>query len=167
MMETTSTNTRTKRRQPWVGKTFGVFLFGTLCVSSSQFFVSVVNPTTPPSPDERLQSSKETFRGTASDTAVSSLPLLPVKQIFNEIVETQRIQPASDAPAERPDYHVVFSTSCSKQQNWESYVFFFHALKVKQPGNITRIVSACNDKQQDHLQKFFDQHIRPMRPDNR
>ena len=63
----------------------------------------------------------------------------------------------------RPDYHVVFSTSCSKQQNWESYVFFYHAFKVEQPGNVTRIVSACTDKQQQELQQFFDEYIRPMR----
>jgi hypothetical protein len=35
-----------------------------------------------------------------------------------------------------PVYYMVFSTSCTPQQNWESYVFFFHAMKVLQPGTV-------------------------------
>lgn len=43
--------------------------------------------------------------------------------------------------------HVVFSTSCSDQMHWESFVFFYHAWKVKQPGTVTRIASGCNDEE--------------------
>jgi hypothetical protein len=38
--------------------------------------------------------------------------------------------------AGRPRYHLVFSTSCGRQQDWESFVFFYHAYKVRQPGNV-------------------------------
>lgn len=55
-----------------------------------------------------------------------------------------------------PNYHMVFSTSCSPQQHWESMVFFYHAHKVKQPGTVTRIVSGCHEK--DQLQSFHDQY---------
>ena len=63
---------------------------------------------------------------------------------------------------ERPPYHVVFSTSCEDQQNWESFVFFYHAFKVKQPGSVTRIASGCSKKDSYDLQKFHDLHIRTM-----
>ena len=59
-------------------------------------------------------------------------------------------------------YHVVFSTSCTDQQNWESYVFFYHAWKVGQPGNITRIASGCSPKESEELEKFHNAHIRSM-----
>jgi hypothetical protein len=59
-------------------------------------------------------------------------------------------------------YFMVFSTSCSDQQNWESYVFFYHAMKVKQPGSVTRIVSGCNEQEEADLKAFFETHIQPM-----
>ncbi|GKY98799.1 hypothetical protein MPSEU_000836100 [Mayamaea pseudoterrestris] len=60
------------------------------------------------------------------------------------------------------DYYMVFSTSCTPQQNWESYVFFFHAMKVLQPGSVTRIASGCTNEQKLALQTFHDSYIRPM-----
>lgn len=35
-----------------------------------------------------------------------------------------------------PNYHVVFSTSCVPLQHWQSYLFFYSAMKVGQPGNV-------------------------------
>jgi hypothetical protein len=61
-----------------------------------------------------------------------------------------------------PLYHMVFSTSCSEQQNWESYVVFYHAMRVRQRGNVTRIVSGCNDKEAASLTEFHDKYIAPM-----
>jgi peptidyl serine alpha-galactosyltransferase len=61
-----------------------------------------------------------------------------------------------------PMYYVVFSTSCSLQQDWESYVFFYHCMRVRQPGNITRIVSGCNDNEAQALQKFHNKFIVTM-----
>jgi hypothetical protein len=61
-----------------------------------------------------------------------------------------------------PDYHVVFSTSCDHQQHWESFVFFFHAMRIRQPGTVTRIASGCNEKQAHELQAFHDSYIEPM-----
>lgn len=58
-----------------------------------------------------------------------------------------------------PQYHVLFSTGCSDQQDWESYVFFYHAMRVQQPGNITRLVSGCDVEQQKRLSKFHYETI--------
>lgn len=58
--------------------------------------------------------------------------------------------------------HVVFSTSCSDQMHWESYVFFYHAFKVKQPGTVTRIASGCNDKEAEFARQFHAASIQTM-----
>ena len=60
-----------------------------------------------------------------------------------------------------PNYYMVFSTSCEEQQDWESYVFFYHAWKVQQRGSVTRIVSGCTEAQQQRLQHFHRHHIQP------
>jgi hypothetical protein len=68
----------------------------------------------------------------------------------------------ADANVDRdqhPSYHMVFSTSCDAQQNWESFVFFYHAHKVKQPGTVTRICSGCNDEEKKGLIEFHQKYI--------
>lgn len=59
------------------------------------------------------------------------------------------------------DIHIVFSTGCSQSQNWQSYVFFYHAMRTKQPGKITRIASGCTKVQERvlairHKEEVFD-----------
>jgi len=63
------------------------------------------------------------------------------------------------AQAKAIEYHVVFSTACSPQQDWQSYVLFYHAFKVNQLGNVTRIVSGCNAKQVEALTAFHDKVV--------
>ena len=63
---------------------------------------------------------------------------------------------------QQPAYHIVFSTSCSSQQDWESYVFFYHCRRVRQPGNITRIVSGCNDAEAQTLLEFHKKYIESL-----
>lgn len=58
--------------------------------------------------------------------------------------------------------HVVFSTSCHDQMHWESFVFFYHAWKVKQPGTVTRIASGCTDEEAKEARKFHDEAIKTM-----
>ena len=57
------------------------------------------------------------------------------------------------------EYHVIFSTGCSLQQHWESYVFFYHAHKVQQPGNVTRLVSGCTTEEEMELRQFHETKI--------
>jgi len=61
-----------------------------------------------------------------------------------------------------PDYHVVFSTSCSDQQNWESYVFFYHARRVRQRGSVSRIASGCTSREAEALRDMHLRHIAPL-----
>mmetsp|Transcript_20456 Transcript_20456/g.38788 ORF Transcript_20456/g.38788 Transcript_20456/m.38788 type:complete len:488 (+) Transcript_20456:206-1669(+) len=125
-------------KTPWV---FFAFIILSICFAWTQYIVPLEHVST----EERLQASKDSFtRPRPSNTAAGAN-----KQKY---------------PVDRPDYHVVFSTSCTDQQNWESFVFFYRAFKVQQPGNVTRIASACTPEEAKHQTDFFNKHIRPMNP---
>jgi hypothetical protein len=66
---------------------------------------------------------------------------------------------------DKVNYHIVFSTGCSAFQDWQSYVFFFQARKVQQPGIVTRIVSGCNAQEEEQLRNIFAAQIQPMSPE--
>lgn len=61
-----------------------------------------------------------------------------------------------------PNYHMIFSTSCSPSQDWQAYVFFYNAKKVNQPGTVTRVASGCKDEDRETLQKYHDTKIAVM-----
>jgi len=109
------------------------------------------------------------------DAAITATSVLPDLQFHTNQQQQQHHQPQQEMLAKKkqgqadeddeeelPDYHVVFSTSCSDQQNWESYVFFYHARRVRQRGSVTRIASGCSAKEAEQLQAFHDQYIAPM-----
>jgi hypothetical protein len=58
-----------------------------------------------------------------------------------------------------PIHYTTFSTACSASQNWQSFMFFFFAAKVKQPGYVIRIASGCTEEQQADLLEFQKTHI--------
>ena len=62
---------------------------------------------------------------------MAGLPQLRQEEILAEFLGKREGPDSSGAEDERPTYHVVFSTSCDNQQHWESFVFFYHAHKVK------------------------------------
>jgi peptidyl serine alpha-galactosyltransferase len=64
----------------------------------------------------------------------------------------------------QPRYFMVFSTSCSPFQDWQAMAFFHFALKVNQPGNVTRLVSGCNDLQAQAQIEVFEEKIAPLSP---
>ncbi|CAB9505582.1 expressed unknown protein [Seminavis robusta] len=61
-------------------------------------------------------------------------------------------------------YHVVFSTGCSPKQNFQSYIFFFHAMKSQQPGKVTRIAACEGDTEADALRAHHKEFVEPMSP---
>jgi len=65
-------------------------------------------------------------------TAVAESETLTAKKLRQQQHQQQQ-------GSRQPRYHVVFSTSCSAQMDWESWVFFYHAMKVSQPGNVVCI----------------------------
>lgn len=106
-----------------------------------------------------------------------------VEELQIEKVETKVHElPASvldgDSDGATPKYHMVFSTSCSPFQDWQSYFFFYFAWKVGQPGTVTRIASGCKPNQIRDLEVFhkekisvmsdrFHVHFAPQCPDSR
>lgn len=92
-------------------------------------------------------------------------PSSAVTQILSDFKKRDAPPPILASPivqSSRPEYHVLFSTGCSLQQHWESYVFFYHAFKVNQPGNVTRLVSGCTAEQELELRQFHEEKIRTM-----
>ena len=99
----------------------------------------------------------------------------------SDVKPEQQVQPEEAPPKERlkvphekpkiepigtdVEYHIVFSTGCSAFQDWQSYVFFYQAMKIKQPGTVTRIVSGCNEKEEATLRQIFQDTIVPMEPE--
>ena len=57
------------------------------------------------------------------------------------------------------EYHLVFSTDCSSYQHWQSYLLFHSAMKVNQPGYITRIVSGCKEEEEAETIAWHKEHI--------
>lgn len=57
------------------------------------------------------------------------------------------------------NYHLVFSTSCSDFQRWQSYLLFFHAKKISQPGRVIRIASGCPESEWQKESEWHQQHI--------
>ena len=143
-----------------------------LAVAGSQFIAAAkhANLLTPVSPiiskDDYISESVVEFRREIilhDDTKKG--------QDKNDIisVETDNGKDDNDSRNNEPglDYkgtplHVVFSTSCSDQMHWESFVFFYHAWKVKQPGTVTRIASGCSDKEAEEATKFHQASIQTM-----
>jgi hypothetical protein len=59
-------------------------------------------------------------------------------------------------------YHLVFSTSCSKN-DWQSYLFFYLAMAIQQSGEVTHIVSGCDPQKQAAMEKrHHEQHTKAM-----
>jgi hypothetical protein len=68
----------------------------------------------------------------------------------------------TEEKSEDDNYHIVFSTGCSPFQDWQAYVFFYYAWKVKQPGQITQIVSGCPEEKQELMRKFHQEKVQPF-----
>jgi len=82
----------------------------------------------------------------------------------SESLEKNHVTKATPVGQQSKNYHVVFSTSCTAQQHWESYILFYHAWKVKQPGNITRLLSGCSDEDTETIKQFHKKYIATLSP---
>jgi hypothetical protein len=98
------------------------------------------------------------FKTTAKEKKAESVPV--------QVLAPQQKQDTDDATPISPKvpYHVVFSTGCSIFQDWQSYVFFYHALQSGQIGHVTRIASGCKDEDAEDLKAVFERDIAVMAP---
>ena len=65
---------------------------------------------------------------------------------------------------EEEKMHVVFSTACSLSHDWQSYLFFFHAMLHKQKGDVTRIVSGCSPEDEIKMRELHEKQFAVMNP---
>jgi hypothetical protein len=145
-----------------------VFITVSLC--SIQFLIPVEQQ----APTVALQVSKQEFQQKKPPGRCSTSPTVCNNDANNTISRPNGESNAdininkndNSEKKKNPNYHVVFSTSCTDQQHWESMVFFYHAYKVKQPGTVTRIVSGCNAEETKKQDGFFEKYIKPMRPND-
>jgi peptidyl serine alpha-galactosyltransferase len=83
------------------------------------------------------------------------------------------LQPPDDGPR----YQIIFSTGCSAFQDWQSYMFFFHASKIlrqAQPPlsamantHVTRIASGCGtDQDAQAMHQLHQEQIEIMTPNH-
>ena len=66
--------------------------------------------------------------------------------------------------AEQQNMHVVFSTACSLSHDWQSYLFFFHAMFHGQKGDVTRIVSGCSPEDEIKMKELHEKQFSVMSP---
>jgi hypothetical protein len=86
--------------------------------------------------------------------------LLVETPVRRQLTSIDEMRPVASAEQKEPQsVHIVFSTGCSPSQDWQSYAFFFHAVQVRQPGEITRIVAGCNETQQAELARRHQEQI--------
>lgn len=83
------------------------------------------------------------------------------------VPQSSLLSPELDAQLERDSvtgirYHVIFSTDCSPYQHWQSYLVFYTAMKVQQPGHVTRIASGCDPEQAKAMQDWFQHDVQFM-----
>jgi peptidyl serine alpha-galactosyltransferase len=64
--------------------------------------------------------------------------------------------------ADNQRYHMIFSTDCSPYQHWQSYLVYYTAMNVRQPGHVTRIVSGCNPREAIEMTKWFNERVQFM-----
>jgi len=123
-------------------QTIGVVIAVALSVISLWMFYSGGSVHNDDDPKKQASKLLEVVKKT------SELPVVSLQPVVGEEKSSQ--------------IHVVFSTACSLQHDWQSYLFFFHAMMHKQSGTVTRVVSGCNDEQEQIMKKLHDEQISVM-----
>ncbi|KAL7475584.1 hypothetical protein ACHAW6_001496 [Cyclotella cf. meneghiniana] len=119
----------------------------------------------------RVAENSPTDTRNISSDAVSYLSSssfgLRIKLPGNKSISThQRSQDSQlNSPTTNATLHVIFSTDCSSYQHWQSYLFFYSALKVKQPGYVTRIASGCDEQKLKEEREWHETHIQNVMSD--
>lgn len=97
-----------------------------------------------------LRAIKPFGRSTASPSVIS--------QDKTILAETRWGEGSSDN-----QFHYVFSTGCSLFQDWQSYMLFYHAKQILQANDrVTRVVSGCDAKETQLLQKAHEEQIQAL-----
>lgn len=83
-----------------------------------------------------------------------------LSQKSSEEVSQKKLEYTSPKESDNFHYHLVFSTDCSDYQHWQAYFLFHSALRVGQPGRVTRIASGCTDREAKDVIEWHNEHIK-------
>jgi len=111
---------------------------------------------------ERLETNQ--LKGQKSDAAEESDH--GIRSLEESMINVLGFLPSEDEELEIDNdgttLYTVFSTDCGSFQHWQSYLLFFSAMRIKQPGFITRIASGCSEKQKQEAREWHQEHIAVM-----
>lgn len=113
--------------------------------------------------DTRVQSSSIANSGAPGSTFLSNLKT--VRRIRERAKIKMPYSKQNSTNTRKTSFHLVFSTGCSADQDWQSYAFFYHILKSGQEGDVTRVASGCTIIGAMGLKQHFKTKISPMAPD--
>ena len=135
-----------------------------LLSSSRHDYIIQSPPTTQSSTNDLEQPTRQRQTGrstnsTDTNTADVAKTLIGFKTERRRRHEPEQQRQSSHNHQHPPNYHIVFSTGCDQQQEWESYVFFYHAMRVQQRGNVTRIASGCVGPLKKHIKYNHEKYI--------
>lgn len=91
-----------------------------------------------------------------------SLPHRPLNPNFKSLLTKEEDQALEIHDKDHTRYHIIFSTDCSPYQHWQSYLVYFSAMKLRQPGHVTRIASGCEDEEATLMHDWFHDNIQGM-----
>ena len=89
------------------------------------------------------------------------LPTISKSSLTKESVPSQ----TEPMPPKETRYHIIFSSGCSPKQSFQSYIFFYHAMKSGQPGQVTRIAACKNEQETEAVKSHHQQYIQHMSPE--
>lgn len=90
------------------------------------------------------------------------LPHRELNPNFRSLLTPDEDQALEINAADNTRYHIIFSTDCSPFQHWQSYLVFFSAMTLRQPGHVTRIASGCEGEDIQLMQDWFHGHVQGM-----
>ena len=106
--------------------------------------------------DSQVDSKED--HSTPSKIEERANPAPAVDSLEGSAVSAIGFPPDQDAQLEKSKdgetYYIVFSTDCGKSQEWQSYLLFFGAMRVRQSGFVTRIASGCSDSERAATQEW-------------
>lgn len=123
-------------------------------------------------PSGNTPQQKSTTTTTIIKTALANTADMTKKEAPKDVdeAEEESYEPITDGI----QYQLIFSTGCSAFQDWQSYIFFFHAAKVlksaeaprssMENSHVTRIASGCTPEDAEAMKKLHKEQIEIMSP---
>lgn len=123
---------------------------------------SFATTTTTSTRTENTGSAGEATSDSSAATGAEDAVAKKGSGVINEEVSVPGINSNND---QHVKYQLVFSTDCGAYQRWQSYLVFYSAMMVNQPGYVTRIASGCTDEEAAEEQRWHDEHIKSKMSD--